>query len=279
MSEDVRPKQLGPISDAEAKLIKDNIQSMPLEKIAVMINRKVETVQKYVKKHNLITAEMDDKQLNYTNLRALLHSKEYWGEVLKQFTESEIKYFESSWIELMLQFREDVLYAEELEIKQFITIEILINRNLAERKRALEDIERIQEILDREYMIDESMRDMQKVANLESQLTFVRSSIPAFGAEYTKLLEKKGAISKDLKATRDQRVKRIEDSKSSFVGFIRALEDEDLRERLGEEAELNRLAKNKSYKKLAQYHTYSDGKLDRPILNSETVDMEEEPNE
>lgn len=272
-------KKTGPISEAEGQIIKANLALLPLEKIAVMINRSPEAVENYAKKKNLITSEMDDKQAIYTNLRATLHSKEYWGEILKQFTDDELKYFESSWIALMLQFREDVLYAEELEIKQFITIEILINRNLAERKKALEEIEKIQEILDREYMIDESIRDMQRVANLESQLTFVRSSVPAFGAEYTKLLEKKGAISKDLKATRDQRVKRIEDSKSSFVGFIRALEDADLRERLGEEAELNKMAKNQAYKRLSQYHTYVDGKIDRPILNSETVEMEEEINE
>ena len=63
----------------------------------------------------------------------------------------ELQYFEDTWIGLIKQFREDVLPAEELQIKQFITIDILINRSMKERKRHIADTEKLQEEVDREY--------------------------------------------------------------------------------------------------------------------------------
>jgi hypothetical protein len=147
---------------------------------------------------------------------------------------------------------------------------------MAEQKRARQDVERLQSQIDDEYAKSDDNRDMALINSLESQLSFARTAIPAFASEYVKLIEKKGAISKDLKATRDQRVKRIEDSKSSWAGFIKALEDESFRERTGDTIELEKLAKDKKAKELGEYHTYIDGKIDRPLLNAETVLQDEE---
>ena len=51
--------------------------------------------------------------------------------------------------------QKDVLPAEELQIKQFITIDILINRSMKERKRHIADTEKLQEEVDREYKLPE----------------------------------------------------------------------------------------------------------------------------
>ena len=85
--------------------------------------------------------------------------------------------------------------------------------------------------LGKEYEKPENERDIPKLANLETQLSFARNSIANYTNEYTKLLNEQQKISKDLKATREQRIKRIEDGKSSWVGLIRMLEDEQLREK------------------------------------------------
>ena len=87
-------------------------------------------------------------------------------------------------------------------------------------------------------------------------------------------MDKRQLVSKDLKATRDQRIKRIEDSKSSWAGFLRALEDEEERERVGDDAELMKIAKDKSREKLGTFHTFIDGSIDRPLLNADTINME-----
>ena len=74
----------------------------------------------------------------------------------------------------------------------------------------------------------------------------------------------------------DQRIKRIEDSKTTFSGLLRALDEEDLRRRMGDEAELMKLAKDKSKKKLSEVHIYSDGEGDLPLLTPETVLTQED---
>ena len=202
-----------------------------------------------------------------------MHSKIFWKEIKRQFndTDGELEYFEDTWINLIKQFREDVLPAEELQIKQFITIDILINRSMKERKRHIEETAQLQGEVDKEYNKPEDTRDVARLMNLETQLSFARNSIANYTNEYTKLLNEQQKISKDLKATREQRIKRIEDGKSSWVGLIRMLEDEETREREGREMEIINMATKKSLDKLSEYHTYQDNTLDRPFLTPDTV--------
>ena len=264
-------RKRGKLSLDEEKFIRQNVKILAVDKIALHLNRTTAPVERYIRENNLVAESMNEKEALRTNLRVQLKSRDYWPEVQKQFTESELEYFTATWTELILQFREDVLFSEELALKQYITLDILLNRNMSEQKRARQDVERLLAALDIEYQKDVSTRDMALVTNLESQLSFARTAIPAYSSEYVKLLDKRGAVDKDLKATRDQRVKRIEDSKSSWAGFIRALEDEELRERMGDEIELMKIAKENAAEKLSQNHTYIDGKIDQPLLNSDTV--------
>jgi hypothetical protein len=109
---------------------------------------------------------------------------------------------------------------------------------------------------------------------METQLSFARNSIANYTNEYTKLLNEQQKISKDLKATREQRIKRIEDGKSSWVGLIRMLEDEEIREKEGREMEILSMATEKYRTKLEDLHQYADKTLDRPFLTPESIDNE-----
>ena len=177
---------------------------------------------------------------------------------------------------MIKQFREDVLPAEELQIKQFITIDILINRSMKERKRHISETEKLQKAVDNEYSKPEDQRDIPKLANLETQLSFARNSIANYTNEYTKLLNEQQKISKDLKATREQRIKRIEDGKSSWVGLIRMLEDENIREQTGREMEILNMASQKAKEKLQVYHNYADNTVDLPLLTPEFMETRHE---
>ena len=111
-----------------------------------------------------------------------------------------------------------------------------------------------------------------QIANMEQNLALVRNSVSSYTTEYTKLLDQQKSISKDLKANRDARIKRIQDSKSSWVGMVRALEaDQKLRERVGDKAEIESIAKDKAKHDLSRWHTYDDGTVDQPFLTPETV--------
>lgn len=266
-------KKRGQLSLQEQQFIKDNFHSLSVQEIADSLNRSVAPIDKFVKEHNILTS---DDQEQYDTLKQKLHAKSFWQEIVRQFDQEsgELEYFENTWINLVKQFREDVLPAEELQIKQFITIDILINRSMKERKRHISETEKLQAQVDKEYNKSEDERDIPKLTNLETQLSFARNSIASYTNEYTKLLNEQQKISKDLKATREQRIKRIEDGKSSWVGLIRMLEDEEIREREGREMQILSMATDKAKKDLAQLHQYQDDGVDPPFLIPENLENE-----
>jgi hypothetical protein len=270
------PKKRGKLSIDEERYIRENVSELSIEQIADAINRTAKPVERFIIANNLGVSTFTDQQNNRT-LITKLHSKTFWNEIVRQFDETtgELEYFENTWIGLIKQFREDVLPAEEMQIKQFITIDILINRSMKERKRHIQETERLQREVEAEYKLSEESRDIPKLANLETQLSFARNSIANYTNEYTKLLNEQQKISKDLKATREQRIKRIEDGKSSWIGLIRMLEDEEIREKEGREMEIMAMAVNNSKTKLRELYQYADENVDNPLLNCDTMEEEE----
>jgi hypothetical protein len=200
-----------------------------------------------------------------------LHSKEYWPDLKQQFTADELRYFEAMWVQMQQQFRGDVLPSEEMQLKQLITVDILIKRGLIDRKKHIEEADKLENEINKEYDKPEDQRDIAKLSQKEQQLSYIKNAVMAYTAEYDKLLNRQKEILKDLKGNRDARIKRIEDSKSSWAGLMRALDDEELRSRMGDDMELMRLAKDKRAEELSQWHVYADGKADQPLLNADTV--------
>jgi len=266
------PRKRGQLALEEEKFIRDNIGLLSIEEIAEQLNRTIKPIERYISEAKIGLKTLDEQE-NDKTLRQKLHAKTFWPEIERQFDKDsgELDYFEDTWIGLVKQFREDVLPAEELQIKQFITIDILINRSMKERKRHITDTEKLQIQVDKEYNKDEDERDAPKLANLETQLSFARNSIANYTNEYTKLLNEQQKISKDLKATREQRIKRIEDGKSSWIGLIRMLEDEEIREKQGREMEIMAMAVEKNKELLSEYHQYADEGVDMPLLTPETI--------
>jgi len=265
-------KKRGQLGLDEEKFIRDNINTLTIDNIAEQLNRSTAPIKRYIDENALLVSDSEKNDNDY--LKHKLHSKTFWHEIKRQFDEDtgELLYFEDTWVGLIKQFREDVLPAEELQIKQFITIDILINRSMKERKRHISETEKLQKLVDKEYEKPEDQRDIPKLSSLETQLGFARNSIANYTNEYTKLLNEQQKISKDLKATREQRIKRIEDGKSSWTGLIRLLEDEEFREKEGKEMAILDLAAQKTMENMSEYHNYQDGVIDKPFLTPDTVE-------
>ena len=269
-------KKRGQLSLAEQQHIRDHFKTDSVDEIAEYLNRSVAPIKRFIEENHLLAGDEIDEDSDY--LRHKLHKKTFWSEIERQFDvdTGELKYFEDTWIGLIKQFREDVLPAEELQIKQFITIDILINRSMKERKRHIADTERIQKMVDDEYLKQEEDRDNAYLTNLETQLSFARNSITSYTNEYTKLLAEQQKISKDLKATREQRIKRIEDGKSSWTGLLRMLEDEKIREAEGRQMEIMSMSVNKHLQDLEEVHIYQDKSADMPFLTPEATQKQNE---
>jgi hypothetical protein len=263
-------RKRGKLSTEEEKFIQDNANNLPLKNIAAELRRTEKTVREYCIKNRLTYTGMSEEIFDDTVLFAKLETRPYWAEVQHQFTDSELEYFRQTWVRLMKQMREDITYSEEVQLKQWITLDIMSNRTLKDRKRAVEQVDRLQELLDREYDVDVELRDTERIAALETELSMQRNSIGTYTTEHSKILDRTKHIEQALKVARDQRVKKIEDSKSSWAGFMRALEDEELRAKVGEDLAIGVWAKEKAKSEFSRYHTYEDGQVAQPFLTSET---------
>ena len=182
------PKKRGQLSLDEEKFIKDNFPKLSIFDIANRLNRNEQPIERFITENKLGNSFDEQKNINFLKLK--LHTKVFWDEIERQFDKDtgELQYFEDTWVGLIKQFREDVLPAEELQIKQFITIDILINRSMKERKRHITETDKLQKLVDAEYDKPENQRDIPRLANLETQLSFARNSIANYTNEYTKLL-------------------------------------------------------------------------------------------
>ena len=91
--------------------------------------------------------------------------------------------------------------------------------------------------------------------------------------DYRELQTKKNSMLKEMKATREQRVKRLEDSKQNFVSWLAYLvSNPDVANKYGEEMEKMRMAMNKERERLAKFHKYTDEMVDQPFLTPDTVE-------
>lgn len=245
------------------------------EEMAVRMNRTLEAVKGWLEKYKRTQI---DKVVDEKTARVELRSSQAWQRLKQKFTDEELKLFEERWVDWVNQFREDMVASEEQQIMKVITYEILMDRNLVERRRTREEIEVLktyqQDILGSVKGDPRLLGDMDKerLMDLETQMVTLRESDKSMTKEYTDLEGKQQSLMKDLKATRDQRISRIESSKTSWVGLIRELEREDNQARIGHQMELMRLATTKEEGRLAAPHVYMDGNEDLPILSDATIE-------
>ena len=147
-----------------------------------------------------------------------------------------------------------------------------MNRALREQQSNMKNISIFEELLQDEKNKDSEYQDRDYIFNVERQIATSRAAQEALGREYKDLQGKKSVMLKDLKATREQRIKRLEDSKQTFIGWVsQILTSPDLRREFGIEMEKMRLAMENQKQELSEWHKYEDGIIDQPFLTPDTV--------
>lgn len=274
------PKKTG-LTSEEIYQMRQLAATLTAEQIAQKLERPVATVRRFLEREELATPEMQGESRERWLLRQKLIKRHYWPNVKSQFSEenNEVEYFTQEWINWMEQFGDDVTHSEEIQLKDAITVDILINRSMVERNRALEYIKKLEIEIQKEQVL--ANPDEARIVRMEEQVNMTRATLGEYTNEYTRLLKEKNALHEDLKSTRDQRVKKIEDSETTFATYIKMLDSDDVRRRTGEEIELMRIAKERAKKTLSELHIFGDGKGDLPLLTPETYleykKKEEEP--
>ncbi len=207
----------------------------------------------------------DDKNLDIRNT-------EQWPVLKKQFDLDEQHMFIYHWKEMIAQFREDVPHTEKMQIIDLIKVEIIMNRLMIKEKEQKEDIDRMRVDIEVEKNKEPLDQDTDLIWNYEKQIGFAIAAQVNVTKSFEGLLKEKKQMLAAMKATREQRIKRIEDSKETIVGWTRnLLLNDDVRVQVGIDMEKMRLAMNVEAERLSEWHTYEDGTVDQAFLTPETV--------
>lgn len=254
----------GRISNEEAFYIEANVGRLSIDEIAKNLDRDPESIDSFVKRKFRIGTSPEEAAA-YD-----LENKPYWAELETQFTKDELDLFKYYWARIVSQFKDDVVPTEELQVVDLIKLELLMNRCLKQNKNTLEQIEFYENLARQERAAQDVDREM--VFSLERQISSLKASQESLNRDYRELQAKKGVMLKEMKATREQRVKRLEDSRQTFTGWITYLINHpDLLREYGIEMEKMRLAAQKERERLSAYHKYTDGEVDRPLLTPEVI--------
>ncbi len=269
-------KKSGRFSKEEYDFIKDNIRTLGLRQTARKLRRNEAAVKKSALELGIkIDDTFTDLQVTYQQIEGTLRQSPEFRQLRAEFTKRELKYFCHRYAKHLSQFREDVTTTEETQIFQLIRYEIIMQRISSDVKSGMRDKKRLELLLQRFWQKHEG-KDVDEAAmnilrDLENNLSAIRAAEMSKSTEYNKCHERQASIVKDLKATRDQRLARVESSKDDIVGLIKALQDDKFRQSENEQLQLVKLAVEREAKRLASEHKFVDGQSDLPVLTAETV--------
>lgn len=258
-------------SNTEIDLVKTLVaEGKNYEQISERVNRPPETIQKMVEDKLLMNIS-EEAQITRRAENDIKSSAE-WRQLEKQLNPDEQDIFLNHWRELVAQFNNNVTHTEKLQMMDLIRNEILMGRVLERINTANMNIAQAQEDYQKERSLDLSIQDPLKLVDLQRKIAETQIAIGSFNKEYESLSLRKNATLKDIKGTREQRVKRLEESKETITGWVASLISEpDLREKLGKWTEKFRIAQTVEYQRLSEYHKYDDGQVEQPILNYQTL--------
>jgi hypothetical protein len=250
----------GRFSKTEQEFIKNNHREMSNLELATHLDRDPVSVESYVNE-KIGNDMLDDREIEALHD---LQNRPFWKDLKKQFSEEELQSLLYHWGRIITQFRDDVLPTEELQIIDAIKLEILMNRALIGQQTNMKDIQRYEELVTDEKGKPLEIQDKDYIFNIERQIAVCRAAQESLTREYKDLQTKK--------ASREQRIKRLEDSKQTFIGWVRNLmSNPEARREMGVEMEKMRLATNVEAERLSEYHKYEDGMIDQPFLTPDSV--------
>lgn len=260
----------GALSKEEKANIEDWVNDKDEVDIARDLNRSLAQVQKYKAEYLSGAPKLVQKRSEAEELRRELHANSQWPRIKDEFSDRELKYYENSYIDYRRQFK-DLTPTEFKQLYQLITADIFMHRQNIDRTRLIQEADYLEDEIEQEKKA--TTPDEKKLANRIEKLKIARSALRNISDDYKQNLENSKALMREMKATRDQRIKSYE-SQGKFMDVLRQLEMKDKRQGVSEISGLMDLAIEKEKERLMKPHMFKDGQVDYPVLNSETPFVE-----
>ena len=267
----------GRISKAEIDFVAKHLHDMSDAELSNSLNRRIETVQD-IKTEIMARGQGVEEVDGKIEIKGDLHKRPEWAIWKQQFTQEELALFKVRYSQLVSQFNNDVMITEDLQLLQAIQFEILMNRALIEIRRMEQQRLEFEEILNeiRRNAINET--DREELARLSAQRSDITHLINGTNAalknsnrDYGELQEKHSKLMASLKATRNQRLDKIEKQGDSVFDLFKYLSEKDNQERESRQHELVKLGVKREEKRLSKLHTFQDGTADRILLTPENA--------
>lgn len=252
-------------SAEDKQFIAENVDKMDYQKIAKALKRNEDAVKKYIAKNHASAFVEQVRTAEYD-----IQNSSVWKDLERQFSKDELEMFLFHWGRIVGQFDNNVYPTEELQVIDTIKLELLMNRAMSQQQSILNDIKD----LERRILIEKQQDppNLVEINNMERQVAIYRAAQDSLNNDFMKMLGEKNKILKDMKATREARIKNLESSKQNFLGFLRSMmENRPLRLKIGREMEKMRLATIAEYERLSEWHQYQDGEVDQPLLTPDNV--------
>lgn len=265
----------GGLSDEEKRQIEALVKYENWSTIAKKLNRDPSTIRKYCQRTGLTK----DQSSLQKNIEEKKKKSPYFDEMQNLLTEREMDIASKIYTELMKQFGTDILPSEEYQVVDFCIVSMLLNRALAREKEILrltdqyirdkEEHEKLRSTITEE---DDQQDWYEKNDTIDLALAQLSDELKNVKKYQMDLLGRKDGALKSMNATREARQDEISKANESWGDFIYYIKkNPEFRSHLGYEIEKFRLGLKEEFIRLSAPHTYADGEIEHPILNSDVV--------
>ena len=264
----------GRLSKDEIAFIDENLSILTDQQIADKLDRSIDAITQ--RRAVAPQKNANDELQSYISQ---LHSKHFWSTVKRSLLSDEIETFENSWASLYSQFfNQGVTATDEIMMKDVIIEDILLHRALEQKKNILEEIRENEKLLAEEREKDMDDRDADFMTNTLRTIVQLRGTSEAYTKEINEIKKTKDGKFKDLKATRNERLKTVEESGKNIFALIKLLDEQKMRETEGRMTGLVYEASKTKEGQMKQNMVFADGEADKPWLTPES-ELEDEQND
>jgi len=264
----------GRLRKEEISYIDESLSNMTDAAIAKELDRSVEAITQ-----RRAVAPQENANIELQSYISQLHSKHFWTTIKKSLLDDEIESFENSWAALYAQFfHQGVTATDEIMMKDVIIEDILLHRALEQKKNILQEIKENEKLLAEERQKDREDRDTDFMTNALRTIVQLRGTSEAYTKEINEIKKTKDGKFKDLKATRNERLKTVEESGKNIFALIKLLDEQKLRETEGRMTGLVYEASKTKEGQMKQEMVFADGEVDKVWLTPES-ELEDEQNE
>lgn len=279
------PTNRGRIPDKVLQGIIEDLKSgMTNLEVSEKYNRPVEQISKVFDSH--IKPFLLNSGSDKVDLIQRFKARPEWVTFNAEFSKEEMEMFLYEYCKLMDDFGEDeIKKAEENQLFMSIRYWILIHRNMKDRKKTTVELEELEKLIEKVERAGKDHADfggdfdryLSYIEMLESKRRALQSSQIAKTTEHRSLTEKHQKFMEDLKVTRNQRIEKFNQKKTNinFLDIIKELEEEENRRAIGLQMTLVKESVNKQEREWGKITKYADNELDRPVLDSDTININE----